>query len=219
MWVSSWALFLSSPADLGYDATGYDLPPMKINYHKLSAPAENAVDRKTGQIKFINDAAEGLTEAAREKRESIEERIAKAKEIVEASPNDNFILWHDLEAERHEIKRQMPETVEIYGSQDLDLREQRTIDFSEGKIRLFATKKEISGSGCNFQRYCHRAIFCGIDYKFNDFIQAIHRIYRFLQTAEVVIDIIYTESEQSVLDELLAKWERYNIKPQKCRLL
>lgn len=73
----------------------------------------------------------------------------------------------------------MPEAVEIYGSQDLDLRERRTIDFSEGKIRLFATKKEVSGSGCNFQRYCHRAIFCGIDYKFNDFIQAIHRIYRF----------------------------------------
>jgi len=209
LWVSSWALFLSSPADLGYDATGYDLPPMKINYHKLPAPAELTVDRKTGQVKLINDAAEGLTEAAREKRESIQERIAKAKEIVDAHPEDNFILWHDLEAERHEIKHQMPEAVEIYGSQDLDLREQRTIDFSEGKIRLFATKKEISGSGCNFQRYCHRAIFCGIDYKFNDFIQAVHRIYRFLQTNEVVIDIIYTESEQSVLDELLAKWERY----------
>lgn len=58
---------LSSPSDLGYDATGYDLPPMKINYHKLPAPEETAVDRKTGQIKFINDAAEGLTEAAREK--------------------------------------------------------------------------------------------------------------------------------------------------------
>lgn len=209
LWVSTWALFLSSPADLGFDATGYDLPPMKINYHKLSIEREAVADKRTGQYKFVNDAAEGLTQAAREKRNSLTERILKAKEIVDSAPEDNFILWHDLEAERHEIKKQMPEAVDVYGSQDLEIREKRTIDFSEGKTRLFATKKEISGSGCNFQRYCHRAIFCGIDYKFNDFIQAIHRIYRFLQTKEVIIDIIYTDNEQSILDELLNKWERF----------
>lgn len=209
LWVSSWALFLTSPADLGFDATGYDLPPMQINYHKLTVSHENTVDRRTGQVKFLSDAAEGLTEAAREKRESITERIAAAKQIVDSAPGDSFILWHDLEAERHEIKKQMPEAVDVYGSQDIDIREKRTVDFSEGRIRLFATKKEISGSGCNFQKYCHRAIFCGIDYKFNDFIQAIHRIYRFLQTEKVIIDIIYTENEQSILDELLAKWERF----------
>ena len=209
LWVSSWALFLTSPADLGFDATGYDLPPMQINYHKLTVSQENTVDRRTGQVKFLSDAAEGLTEAAREKRESITERIAAAKQIVDSAPGDSFILWHDLEAERHEIKKQMPEAVDVYGSQDIDIREKRTVDFSEGRIRLFATKKEISGSGCNFQKYCHRAIFCGIDYKFNDFIQAIHRIYRFLQTEKVIIDIIYTENEQSILDELLAKWKRF----------
>lgn len=209
LWVSSWALFLTSPADLGFDATGYDLPPMQINYHKLTVSHENTVDRRTGQVKFLSDAAEGLTEAAREKRESITERIAAAKQIVDSAPGDSFILWHDLEAERHEIKKQMPEAVDVYGSQDIDIREKRTVAFSEGRIRLFATKKEISGSGSNFQKYCHRAIFCGIDYKFNDFIQAIHRIYRFLQTEKVIIDIIYTENEQSILDELLAKWERF----------
>jgi hypothetical protein len=98
----------------------------------------------------------------------------------------------------------------IYGSQDLDLREKRVIDFSEGRTRLFATKKELSGSGCNFQRYCHRAIFVGIDYEFNDFIQAIHRIYRFLQTERVKIDIIYTDSEEPILRVLLEKWKQYD---------
>ena len=145
LWVSSWALFLTSPADLGFDATGYDLPPMQINYHKLTVSHENTVDRRTGQVKFLSDAAEGLTEAAREKRESITERIAAAKQIVDSAPGDSFILWHDLEAERHEIKKQMPEAVDVYGSQDIEIREKRTVDFSEGRIRLFATKKEISG--------------------------------------------------------------------------
>ena len=104
----------------------------------------------------------------------------------------------------------MPDTVEIYGSMDYDERERRVIDFSEGKIRLFATKKSLSGSGCNFQRYCHRAIFVGIDYEFNDFIQAIHRIYRFLQTEQVIIDIICMESERKILDVLMQKWKQHN---------
>ena len=217
MWVSSWALFLSSPADLGFDATGYDLPPLKINYHKLKSRSGLKLDQRTGQYSLINDAAEGLTQAAKEKRISLSDRIEKMVEIVNKSPQDHFILWHDLEDERRAIKKALPQAVEVYGTLDMDLREQRIMDFSYGKIRLLATKKEISGQGCNFQRYCHRAIFLGIDYKFNDFIQAIHRIYRFLQPKQVDIDIIYTDNEQSILDELLAKWDRFKKQEQKMR--
>ena len=71
-------------------------------------------------------------------------------------------------------------------------------------------KKRLSGSGCNFQRHCHRAIFIGIDYEFNDFIQAIHRIYRFLQTEQVIIDIIYTEAEDPIYRVLMQKWKQHN---------
>ena len=49
----------------------------------------------------------------------------------------------------------------------------------------------------------------GIDYEFNDFIQAIHRIYRFLQEEKVIIDIIYMESEAEILQCLQAKWENH----------
>lgn len=178
---------------------------MSIRYHKLKSDVRYQTDRRNGQVEFEVSAAQGLMQAAREKRNSLETRVACMKEIVESSPEDHFILWHDLENERRAIKRALPEAVEVYGSQDIDIREKNTIDFSEGRIRILATKKEISGSGCNFQKHCHRAIFVGIDYKFNDFIQAIHRIYRFLQTEEVVIDIIYTANEQSILDDLLAK--------------
>lgn len=210
LWVSSWALFITKPSDLGYDDTGYDLPPLKINYHEVPVDHTTAAAEKDGQGKLFRDATISLADAAREKRESIDIRVAKMWEIVNASPKDHFILWHDLEAERHAIRKALPESVDIYGSQDLDIREQRVIDFSDGKIRLFATKKELSGSGCNFQRHCHRAIFLGIDYEFNDFIQAIHRIYRFLQPEQVIVDIIYTESERQILQALLKKWEQHN---------
>lgn len=215
LWVSTWALFITRPSDLGYSDEGYDLPPLEVRYHKLPVNHEEAGAERDGQLLIIRDAAVGLTEAAREKRESIAARVAKAAEIVAESPDDHFILWHDLEAERHAIKAEIPDVVDIYGSLDLEIREQRVSDFSNGKIKRFATKKELSGSGCNFQRHCHRAIFVGIDYEFNDFIQAIHRIYRFLQKEKVIIDIIYTESEEQILQTLLKKWEQHNHMVQK----
>ena len=213
LWLSSWALFITKPSDLGYDDTGYCLPPMEIRYHKIKK-AEITVD-KYGQEQLVADDAISLRECAIEKRESISQRIKKAKELIDKDPGANFIIWHDLEAERLELKKTFPELVDIYGQQDYDLREQRVIDFQNGKIRLFGTKKELSGSGCNFQKHCHRAIFLGIDYEFNDFIQAIHRIYRFLQTEEVIIDIIYTEREQHVLEVLLEKWKQHQYMTEK----
>lgn len=209
LWLSTWALFIQKPSDLGYDDTGYDLPPLDVRYHMLRD--DNPVDEydRDGQGKLIKDCAVGLSDAAKEKRESIGARLAEAKRIIEESPDDHFIIWHDLEAERHAIHKEIPEAKFIYGSQDLTQREKNTVGFAHGDFRILATKKELSGSGCNFQKFCHRQIFMGIDYEFNDFIQAIHRCYRFLQTEPVVIDIIYMESEQQILAVLKKKWEQY----------
>ena len=210
LWISSWALYITKPSDLGYSDDGYVMPPLDIRYHEIPVNHLTAGIERDGQGKMFREAAAGLKDAAKEKRDSIDARVAKMMEIINEQPEDHYILWHDLEAERHAIKKVLPQAVDIYGNQPLDIREQRVIDFSEGRIQYFATKKELSGSGCNFQRHCHRSIFLGIDYQFNDFIQAIHRIYRFLQTKQVRIDVIYTESERSILEALLSKWTQHN---------
>lgn len=217
LWVSSWAVFVGKPSDVNpnYSDDGYDLPPLKINYHRLETRRDEAAVDKYGQAMLFVEPTNSLQDESKVKRESIAQRVAKAKEIIDANPEDSFILWHDLEEERHEIKRQIPESVAIWGSMDYDTREQKVIDFSDGKIKLFATKKILSGSGCNFQRHCHRAIFIGIDYKFNDFIQAVHRIYRFLQPEEVQIDIIYMDEEDEILTQLLEKWKRFDYQAEK----
>lgn len=216
LWVSSWALFVTKPSDLNpdYSDAGYDLPTLDVRWHEIPIHYGDTADRD-GQMQLFQEAAEGLKEAAAVKRDSIDIRVQKMKEIVDASPDDHFLLWHDLESERHAIKKALPETVDIYGSMDYETREQRVIDFSNGKTRLFATKKSLSGSGCNFQRYCHREIFLGIDYEFNDFIQAIHRCYRFLQSQPVVIDIIYMENERQIKEALIEKWKNHNYMVQR----
>lgn len=211
MWVSSWALFVTKPSDLNpeYSDEGYDLPPLDVRWVEIPVHYGDTADRD-GQIQLFQEATEGLKEAAAVKRESIDQRVAEMKRIVEESPEDHFLLWHDLESERNAIKKALPEVIDIYGSMDYDEREKRVIDFSNGKCRLFATKKSLSGSGCNFQRYCHKEIFLGIDYEFNDFIQAVHRCYRFLQKEPVVIYIIYMENERQIKEALIEKWKNHN---------
>lgn len=209
LWVSSWALYINKPSDLGYSDEGYDLPPLEVRYHKLETAVHVTTDRD-GQGHLYEEAAVGLAQAAKIKRESVQRRVEAAAQIVRAEPEEHFILWHDLEAERREIKRQLPEAAEIYGTQDPEERARTSADFAEGKISILATKKELSGSGCNFQRHCRRAVFVGIDFEFNDFIQAIHRIYRFLQSGQVIIDIIYMDTEAEVLQALQKKWDQYN---------
>lgn len=119
-------------------------------------------------------------------------------------------ITSNLEDERRAICAALPDAVAVYGEQDIEEREKAVIDFSDGKIRLLATKPELSGSGCNFQRHCSDAIFVGINYQFNDFIQAIHRIYRFLQKNEVTIHIIYADSEEEIKATLLRKWKMHD---------
>jgi DNA modification methylase len=173
-------------------------------------PGDAGHDRD-GQGRLVKDAALGVSEAAREKRETLDVRVAKAKALVDESPDDHFILWHDLETERHALKATLPDAVEVYGNLDLDIREERIIGFSDGEYRLLATKPELSGSGCNFQRHCHRAIFVGVGFQFNDFIQAVHRIQRFQQPHPVRIDIIYADSEIEVVKTLRRKWTQHDI--------
>lgn len=210
IWCASWGLFLQKPSDLCFSDEGYSLPPLDIRYHRLDTDLADAGCDKDGQLKLARDAAFGLRDAAREKRESIAARVAEAKRIIDSDPEGNFVIWHDLEEERRAIQAAIPEAVAIYGTMDVEEREKRVEDFAYGRTRLFATKKSLSGSGCNFQRYCHRAIFLGIDYEFNDFIQAIHRIYRFLQAEPVIIDIIYMDSESEILRALKQKWKQYD---------
>jgi hypothetical protein len=212
LWLNTWAIFLQKPSDLGegYDDTGYDLPDIEVVYHEIAVDHSNAPIDRDGQAHlFRGGEALGVSDAAREKRDTLATRVAKMAELVNAAPEDHFILWHDLEDERRAIKQVLPEAVEVYGSLDLDIREQRVIDFSDGRSRLLATKPELSGSGCNFQRHCHRAIFVGIGFKFNDFVQAIHRIHRFLQAERVRIDIIHAETEREVVRTLQRKWAQH----------
>ena len=184
-----------------------------MHWHEIPSTHANAGVESSGQGRLLKNAAIGVVDAAREKRESLPARIDKMMEIRALNPDAHRLIWHDLEAEREAIENALDSDswATVWGSQDLDEREKLIQEFSDGEIQELATKPVIAGSGCNFQRHCSWEIFLGIGFKFNDFIQAIHRCHRFLQKNRVRIDLIYTEAEREVRRQLERKWEQHKV--------
>lgn len=213
LWVASWALFVQRPSDLGpeYSDEGYALPPMQVHWHEVPSDHTAAGAERDGQGRMFRSAAYGVSEAAKEKRDSLVPRIEALVEIVEGIP-DQFIVWCDLNDEQRAIERTLGlldlSCSSLYGATPIEEREAQLETWRRGETVAFVSKPVMYGAGVNLQQ-CNRAIFLGIGFKFAELIQAIHRIYRFLQARPVTIDLIYTEAERPIRQVLEAKWARH----------
>jgi hypothetical protein len=208
LWVSSWALFIQRPSDLGHDDAGYDLPPLNVHWHEVESEARPLAVKGDGQVVLFGAGGMGLSEAAAEKRASLSYRIEHAQRIKEAEPARRMIFWHDLEDERRALEKAMPGIASVHGAQSLEDREAIITAFADGEGPDLAAKPVMLGSGCNLQRHCSAAVYLGLGFKFNDFIQSIHRIYRFLQGEAVDIHLIHSVNERPVVDILKKKWRQ-----------
>lgn len=210
LWVSTWALFLTRPSDLGYPNTGYELPKLRVHEEVVAVDNSTAGTDRDGQVKMFREAALGLQDAARERRDNMKEKIARVVEIINRPENkdDHFLLWHDLEAERVELCKAIPGCKAVYGSQDDDEADRIIQDFKDGRLKYLAAKPEMLGEGLNFQYHCHKAIMF-IDYRFNDKFQAIARIHRFMQQHPVDLYLVYAESEGEIYKSFMQKWEQH----------
>lgn len=211
LWVSTWAIFLTKPSDLSYPDDGYELPPLHIHEEVVRVDNSTAGIDRDGQAKMFREAALGLADAARERRDNMSLKIARVVEIVNRPENrdDHFLIWHDLEDERKAICAAIPGCEAVYGSQDDEESDRIVSDFKEGRLKYLAAKPEMLGEGLNFQYHCHKAIML-IDYRFNDKFQAVARIHRFMQRFPVELYLIYAESEQEIFKSFMRKWAQHN---------
>ncbi len=218
LWVASWALFVSLPSDVGCPDTGYEYPKLNVYWHCVdvdNSRAEKIIDNRGQSQLFVEDSSQ-ITVTARENHETLTARLDKAKEILATYPEDTHtILWHHYEFERAAIGKELPQYKTIYGSLDLETREQRVIDFTRGKIQHLASKEQLSGSGSNFQHHCHVNIYLGPTFQFHNFIQSVHRTFRFQQKREVDVHVIFAESQQSMVRSMKTKWEQHKKLTQK----
>lgn len=209
-WLTSWAVCLSRPGDLGpeYDMPGFDLPALDIHEHLLNASAATLA-RTWSEGMLIPDSSPTATTLHKVKRESLSDRVGKARELVSAlGQNEPVIVWCDTDYEADALKAALPDAAEVRGSQKSEKKEELLNAFTDGKARLLITKPDIAGFGLNWQ-HCAHMVFVGVSYSFEKTYQALRRSYRFGQTRPVNAHLIYAETEGNVLATLRHKQAQF----------
>ena len=198
-WVSSWAVCVGKPSDIGYSDDGYILPPL--------SEIDEVVGNDNSLIAFADIARNIDTSATgyhKERRRTLESRCTKTAEIVKADCANQYVIWCGMNDEADELGKLLPEAVEIRGSDKAEKKEQAAMNFVNGKIRILISKPSIFGYGLNFQN-CHNSIFCGMDYSFESYYQAVRRFYRFGQREPVKIIRVLGDTELNILNTINRK--------------
>lgn len=198
-WVSSWAACIATPSDAGGDDAQFQLPPLNVEQVIVESDTPIA---KEGDLIWVACSL-SATEMRKAKRLSLDQRVAAAASMA-ASHEGAVIIWCDTNDESAKLALAIPDSVEVIGSDKPEHKETKLNQFSEGKARVIITKPSIAGFGMNWQ-HCHRVIFVGVTYSFEDFYQAVRRSYRFGQTNSVHVSVISTHADDSVFRVLNRK--------------
>ena len=194
-WVCSWARALRKPSDLGFDDGAFKLPPLTINSHIVDT------DKKLDGYLFSLPAV-GLAEQRSDLRGTIEERCAKAAELVNAH-NRPALVWCNLNEEGTRLTRLIRGAVEVAGKDSEEHKEATFAAFVRGDVRVLVTKPTIGGFGLNFQHCAHQTYFPSHSYE--QYYQSVRRCWRFGQKQEVVVDMITTTGQANVMANLKRK--------------
>ena len=198
--VSTWAVMVSNPSDIGFSSDGYSLPPLNMIERQIETGK-----RDNGSL--FNDTAISATNFNQELRLTKVERMAEVAAIVNAS-TENFIIWIKQNEEGDLIRSLIPDAVEVKGSDSPELKESRLLGFARGEFRVLVTKAKIAQFGLNYQN-CRNQVFASLDFSFEGLYQAIRRSYRFGQKNEVNIYILTTDTMTNVIDSINKKQKQF----------
>ena len=196
-WVASWGAMIRSPADLGFDGSAYDLPPLDVQQITVETDAVALA----GEL-FARDA-QTLSERRQARRDSLRHRVDACAQMVNAS-EETWIIWCELNAEGDALKAAIPDAIEIRGADTTEHKERALSDFAHGRIRVLISKPKIAGFGLNWQ-HCARVAFIGVTDSFEAYYQAVRRCWRFGQTRPVHVFLYCSDQEGAVRDNLLRK--------------
>lgn len=200
-WIATWAMFIKKPSDLGYDDTGYDLPGLNIKTITVESKIE------IGEL--LPTLAETLSERRKARKDSLVERVDKTVEIINQTPQEQFLVWCDFNNESESLGKAIDDGVEVRGADKPEKKEKALNGFAKNEVKRLISKPSIAGWGMNFQS-CHNMIFCGLSDSFEMFYQAVRRCYRFGQTEIVNVYVIVSESEENVLKNIQRKQEQHD---------
>lgn len=196
-WVCSGMVMLRKPSDLGYEDDGFILPP--IHYHDRIVDAQGSTDGR-----LFHMTASTLEERRHARQSSVKERAEEVANIVATRPGEEWLIWCNLNVEGEAARKAIADAVEVKGSDDRDEKESRVLDFIGGKVKVLVSKPSIFGYGLNLQ-HCRNVVFLGLSDSYEQFYQAVRRVYRFGQQREVHCYIVTAQNEGAVTENIKRK--------------
>lgn len=197
--MATWAAVVRHPRDLGYDATGYDLPELVYHEHVVETGVNDGLFAKIAQ---------GLQERNQARRESVDLRVEKAASIANGIKGP-CVIWCHLNDESSKLENLIADGVQVYGSMKPETKEELIGGFIGGDIEKLITKPRIAGFGLNLQ-FCNHMIFTGLSDSWESFYQAVRRCWRFGQTKPVHVHIVTADTEGAVLENIRRKQAQHD---------
>ena len=193
-WVCSWARAIRKPSDLGFADREFLLPPLTEHEHMVEA--QTLAD---GML-FAMPAGD-LREQREERKRTIEERCQKVAELTQT--NQAALVWCHLNDEGDRLTKLIPGAVQVSGKDSDEAKEEKLLWFADGAFRVLVTKPKIGAFGMNFQHCAHIVFFPSHSYE--QYYQGVRRCWRFGQRSPVRVDIVMTEGERKVHQNLFRK--------------
>lgn len=197
-WVAGWGAVVKSPADLGFDASAYELPPLRMHEHAVEE--DHAHARESGLL-FPADART-LSDQRRVRRSTMGARVKLAAEL--AKGDTPCLVWCELNAEADACEGAIPDALQVRGANSMDEKTTKLLAFSEGRSRVLISKASLTGHGLNWQ-HCSRMIFLGASHSYEQTYQAIRRCWRFGQKSPVDVHVIRADTERFVIENYRRK--------------
>lgn len=196
-WMATWALAIRMPSDMGYPDDGYVLPGLDIVPELLPVDAV-----PEGQL-FATDLG-GVGGRAAVRRETLDARVGRVVELVNAEPDEPWLLWCGLNDEADALARLIPGAVNVHGGMSPDDKADRLLGFANGDFRVLITKPSMAAFGLNWQHCAHMA-FVGLNDSYETYYQSIRRCYRYGQTRVVRAHIVLSTLEAQIAANVQCK--------------
>lgn len=196
-WVASWARACRLPSDLGFSDKEFLLPPLVETCHIVAA--------KTPPPGFLfYTPAIGMREERQERKRTLEERCAFVADLVKH--DRPAVVWCHANGEADRLVEVIPGAEQVAGRTPDDRKEELYSAFESGSLRVLVLKPKIGAWGLNWQHCNHVVAFPSHSYEQHH--QLISRCWRFGQKLPVNLDVVATEGEVRVLENLRSKASR-----------
>jgi hypothetical protein len=193
-WVASWAKACRMPSDLGFDNGKFILPELKEHDHVI-------IPGTAPEGMLFTLPAFGLKEEREERRRTLKERCEYAANLVR---HDNpAVIWCHMNDEGRLLAKIIPGAEEIAGCTPDERKEELYAAFSSGELKKLVIKPKIGAWGLNWQHCAHVVTFASHSYE--QYYQSVRRCWRFGQKNQVRLDVIATEGERRVIENMRAK--------------